>query len=329
MFGQDSEKYKKQGKQALYEWTLQQRPPLKTRLWKVFKQMLLILLATVFIVLILFLANVRRAKAGEAVHGDKPARGWFWYEDPVIEEKKKPEQAKESEKPKEPEKTVKKEEPKKDFEFPVLDTAPPVMKQFLKEPSEENAKEYLVWQYKYFEHLKKIGYNLRNAYLRHGGEIYPVYGYPESPMASVYFHNMKDDITKAAIAKARNKLGLIYFYSKSCSWCRQQKDIVVRLIDIHGLSARGVSIDGDIDTGLPFLSVSNPDLGKQYDLVQEYGITQIPTLIAVLDKNGKPRIAALSAGFAERETIEQQLVRFLIQENIIKEKDLNPVFFNR
>ncbi|MBI3592363.1 MAG: conjugal transfer protein TraF [Nitrospirae bacterium] len=257
MFGQDIEKYKQQAKQALHEWAIQhkQQAPLKQQLCLLVKQMIIMFLAVLIFVIIMFIISQKKASA-EAVHGDKPVRGWLWYEDPEQQQTIKPQPAPPKEEPKqsEPEKAAKKTEPKKDFEFPVKEDAPLVMKKWLKEPTEENAKEFLAWQYKYMEHLKKIGYSLRNAYIRYGDEIYPIAGYPESPLASVYYNNIKDDIYKSLMNKASGKLGLIYFYSKSCPNCRHQKDIVYHLMSKYNLSIRGVAVDGDIDTELPFPS---------------------------------------------------------------------------
>lgn len=313
-------KYTKQLKYNIYNWATQKNQvPIKSQLWTLIKQMALMTLAILLFVIIMYIISIKKASA--EVISTKPERGWFWYEDPIRKETQKPEQAKEQQK--EPEKTVK-ETPKKDkdFEFPVKEDAPEVVRQWLKEPTEENAKAFLAWQYKYIEHLKKIGYSLRNAYLRYGDEIYPIAGYPESPLASVYYHNVKDSIYKSLIEKASNKLGLIYFYSKSCPNCNHQKPILSYLASKYNISIRGVTVDGDIDADLPFPSVYNPILIKKYQ------ITSVPTILAVMDKgsNEQPAIAGISAGFTPLDQIEQQIIRFLIQEGEIKEKELRAGF---
>ncbi|GER94860.1 hypothetical protein A45J_2626 [hot springs metagenome] len=323
MFGQDIEKYKQQAKQSLREWTLKPRPPLKVQLCRIARNALLIILGSLIFVLIMFFLKVKPAKA-EAIHGDKPVRGWFWYEDPVAEEIKKPEQPKEPEKSREPEKkeTVR-EEPKKDFDFPVVSEAPPVLRKFLKEPTEENAQEYLAWQYKYFQHLKKIGYNLRNAYLRYGGQLYPISGYPEGALASIYFLKERDNLIAKHIASVRDKIGLIYFYSTDCPTCQGQKPVLSSFLEKHRLSIRGVSVDGNIDNDMPFTSIYNPDL------IQQYGITSIPTILAVIDVKGQPKVHVLGVGLTSVDAMESQIINFMVQEGLIKEKDLNPNFLNR
>ncbi len=297
------------------------RPPIKAQLCELMKWVGIITLTVFAFVVIMFMINVKRAKA-EAIHGDKPVRGWLWYEDPEEEKKEQPQ--KEQPRAQEPEKTTKKEEPaKKEFEFPVQESAPPALKKFLLDPTEENAKEYLVYQYKYLEHLKKIGYALRDVYLRFGGDIYPIQGYPESPLSSTFYYGMKDSIFQSVINKVKDKVGLVYFYSTTCPDCIREKDTIIALLSKYGLSMRGVSVNGALDSGLPFPSVYNPDL------IAQYGVTQIPSLIAVVEKPEGPKVGGLSAGMASLDEIERMLVRFLVVEGVVKERDLNPVFMNK
>ncbi len=305
---------------------------IKRQILEIFLLGLVIYIVMFLIVLIMYLLGVDVSKAeAEAIHGDKPARGWFWYEDPVKTEdgeksalikaegtEDREQKKEEAPKPNLPPKIV------EEFEFPVLDTAPPLMKKFLKEPTEESAKEYLAWQFKYMQHLKKIGFTLRDVYLRLGGEIYPIEGYPETPIySSIYFNKLRDDTFKQIISRFSSLLGIIYFYSKSCPICEQQKDNIVLLRDKYNLSLRGITVDGEIDYNLPFVSTYNPAF------IRDYRITQVPALIAVLDKNGEAKTAGLSAGYASVDMIERQLLRFLINEGMIEEKELNPIFISK
>jgi hypothetical protein len=49
----------------------------------------------------------------------------------------------------------------------------PVLKNFLRNPSPENAKKWLQWQATYFNHISNISYGLRFKYLEEGSEAYP------------------------------------------------------------------------------------------------------------------------------------------------------------
>jgi len=61
-------------------------------------------------------------------------------------------------------------------------------------------------------------------------------------------------------------------------------------------------------------------------LVQRYNVTTIPTILAVIDVNGQPKIQALGVGLTSVDLMESQIINFMIQEGFIKEKDLNPNF---
>ncbi len=49
----------------------------------------------------------------------------------------------------------------------------PVLKDFLREPSPSNSKEWLKWQATYFNHVNKVSTGLRFAFLQDGHEAYP------------------------------------------------------------------------------------------------------------------------------------------------------------
>ena len=271
-----------------------------------------------FAILIIF--GVSNAYA-DAMHGDKPVRGWFWYDDNVVVEPTKAEIPKPPA-PKEPEKKQPEKAEKKDFEFPVIAEAPPVLATMLKEPTEENAMAYLDWQFKYFQHLKKIGYNLHHAYLKYGADAYPISGLPDNVVNSVQFRSARQDIEERIINNMLDKVGMIYFYAKDDPTCVTQKRILQSLLEKNAFSIRGVSYDGNIDTELPFPSVYRPSL------FSDYNIQKIPTIMAVIDLPEGPKTLYIGVGLTGAGKIRSQIINFLIQEGLIKEKDINPTFFS-
>jgi thiol-disulfide isomerase/thioredoxin len=294
---------------------------LKAELCGLVKLFFLVLGITILVVYVLYFLEIHglieiNKAFGEVIHSHRPKRGLFWED----ARKKKPGKKQEEKKAEpEPKPLAAKQKKEEEFEFPVRPDAPPVMKAFLQSPTEANAKEYLKWQYKYMAHLKKIGYSLRNAYLRYGAELYPLPGYPEGQLASVVYHDTLTDTYKRIISRFRDRLGLIYFYRKDCIACQYQKGIILSFLNRYDISVRGVAVDGDIDDELPFQSVYNPSL------VEEYEVKTTPLLIAVIESDdGKAKVAGLGSGVTSLQMIEQQLVRFLFHEGFIKEKDLNP-----
>ena len=258
------------------------------------------------ILLLVLIASFSFAeKNGLLFYEKKADRGIFFYEKPekAKKEKRKEEKAKDEE-----------------FEFPVSPEAPPVVQKFLKNPTEENAREFLKWQYQYMMHLYKIGAALRSAYLKEGREIYPVIGYPESVLVSSLYPGLRDEIFKRAIEKVRDKFGLIYFFSSKCKFCEMQSPLVEKLHRDYGIPLRGVSIDGGL-IPYDFPQVVNPELAK------ELGISQVPTIVMVIEREGKAEFEFLALGFTPLDQIKTNIIRILIYKGLINPSDLNLNFY--
>jgi conjugal transfer pilus assembly protein TraF len=249
---------------------------------------------------------------------DKPDKGWFFYEEPPKKEKK--EKKKKTVKipvVKPKEKKEENKEKKKDFQFPVRPEAPEPVKEFLLNPSEQTAKAFLEWQSKYLNHLRKIGFSLREAYLKYGTQIYNVAGYPETPQFADLYNAKKDYFFAQTIKKFKDKLGYIFFYEKGCPYCEAEKRIVIYLHNL-GISIRGVSLN-EIDKNLPFKSVVSVELFKRYS------IQSVPTLLVVFEKdNGEVKTAVVGRGLTPLDQIERNTLMFLSVIGELKLKDFNP-----
>lgn len=259
-----------------------------------------------------------------AIAGERSERGYFFGEEPpkpIVEQNKTVPRIPES-KPKEEKKITEKE---KEWEFPIRPDAPEWAKPLLKNPTRENAEAYLTDQYKYVKHLEKIGFAIREAYLAKGSEIYPVQGYPDSQISALNFHSEdKNTIYKKALGYAKDKLGLIFFFSGKCSACKQQAPIVSYLNTLYGLEVRAVSVDGSKSAEVSFKQTVNPELAKSY------GIKEIPTLVAVYDAGNKDvKTAVISNGYTPLDQIESMLVKFLVLNGAIPERMFNQKFGER
>ena len=229
-----------------------------------------------------------------------PDRGPLWYE---------------AEEP-----PAKKEENKEEkFEFPVVKEAPPPMRKWLKEPTEENAKDYLSWQYKYWKHIDKVAYSLHNASLRYGGEVYPIASYPDSALGGEMHKNARSRKYREILDRVRDRLGFLYFYQEGCGGCSQQKSILVNFINDYNITTRGIAVKGETDERLPFPSVANPALAAQYD------ISQTPTLLAVLEKGDQRVVGGVAVGVTTQDVMELNLLNFLLYEGVIEERELNTL----
>jgi len=244
---------------------------------------------------------------------DKPDKGWFFYEEPPKKVKEEKKRKREPVKPKK--KTVNRE--KKEFEFPVRPDAPKPVKEFLLHPNEKTAKAFLEWQQRYFNHLRKIGFVLREAYLKYGPEIYNVVGYPETVQFADMYNARKDIFFAQILRKFKNKLGFIFFYKEGCPYCEVEKKVVLYLHSL-GLSIRGVSYN-KIDKKLPFKNVVAPQL------LDRFGIRSVPSVIAVFEKeNGEVKTAVVGRGLTPLDQIERNTLMFLSSIGELQAKDFNP-----
>ncbi len=264
---------------------------------------------------------------------ERPERGEMWYELPKKEEKKKKKVKKAISKKPPKKKTFKKKKLVKKkkqnkYEFPIKEGTPPVIAAFLKNPNEENAKEFLKWQAWYFNHIRKIGFTLQQTYRKYGPQIYNVVGYPENIIfANEYKNNgLEVEQYREIISQFKGRLGFIFFYKSTCPFCKEFLPIVSYLKLKYGLSIRGVAYDSVIE-GLPFKSVVNPQL------FYKYGIKQIPSLVAVLQKkDGSVVQGFVGVGYVPEDQIEQNILYFLYANGELQPKDINANYkyiFNR
>ena len=233
---------------------------------------------------------------------DDYTNGWLWYEDPL----------------KNNQKDTPRKDKKEEFEMPVVKEAPLPLKRFLREPTLDNARDYLAWQYKYMKQIEKISQLLKTAYLMYGDDVYPVQYYPDSEYESRLYHGEISKIYDRIIDKSRDRLGILFFYKNSCQLCKEEKEIISAFINKYGVSARGIAVDGIEDPSLPFPS------GRNLRLVSNLNIQSVPTTIAVLQKgDGTVKIGAIARGLAGIQTIKERIVNFLFSEGEITGRDLD------
>jgi len=235
----------------------------------------------------------------------KAERGIFFEE--IKKEKKKEEKER--------------KEKKQQFVFPVNPSAPEPVKNFLINPNEENAKEFLKWQAQYLSHLNKIGTVLRQVYLKYGPLVYPVIGYPETVLIATNYPELRNERFRRVIEKVKDKIGLIYFFSSKCRFCELQTPLIEKLYRDFGIPTRGVSIDGGTtDADIP--QVVNPQLAR------EMGIREVPAIVMVVSKeDSEPIFYPIAVGFTPLDQIQAQMLRVLILENLIKPEELNLNYF--
>lgn len=255
---------------------------------------------------------------------DDVTRGWHWYEETKEKKQEKPEQKiqepktiKEVIKP--PETKTKEEEKKEEFntsvdnfQFPLTDEAKriPVLREWLENPTEENAKKWLAWQAKYFEHNEKIARSLRNAYLNYGDQIYRLEGMPEQPIASAIASRKQTEVYQQVFNSVSDKIGIFFFYKKGCEYCEAEIRPLKIFADKYNFKVIGVvASPEDKIEGLPFETKVAP--GVFY----KYKITSVPTISAFYAKENDMQVIA--KGYTPTSQIELNLKAYLLQKGLI------------
>jgi len=241
----------------------------------------------------------------EGIHFSDAERGIFFGEK---EKKERKEEKKE------------KKEKEEEFVFPVVENAPPPVRAFLREPTEENAREFLKWQAQYFQHLNRVAMVLHQTYLKYGPEVYPVSGYP----ANYWLADQRDELIKELVRKAKNRvreLVVYYFASARCPACARQTPLMEELAKEWEVDVRVVSVDGStIQSSLPYADFDGPLMS------QALGIRGTPTIVLAVLKDNEPELFYLGVGFTPLSLLLQRMVDGLVQLGILRPEETNINF---
>ncbi len=221
----------------------------------------------------------------------------------------------------------------------------PVLAKFLSNPSPSNSEDYLKWQATYFNHLSKISYGLRFAYLSKGPEAYP------TDMANMYgdneFSPISDDIRDAnqmrILSKLKDKVGIMIFMGATTA-VEQASDIYSRVFNYQKGAWKNIPIslvfpDEKIKSmelerfkKMYVMDQRNKDFLERVkiivnkDLFNKFNVMLTPSAVAVYKKKGKEYIwQNLATGNVRAHEVRKALFRFLVYNSIVDPKELSVV----
>lgn len=193
---------------------------------------------------------------------DRRSEGWFWYNDPPLEEEpQKPEISKEESSP--PSASQKLATYKKSLEE-KLHTA-------LMDPTYENIEAYMTQQKDMTQRSETFAKNwqrvvLTQPHLNHE-TVYPTAQYARHVQEDVH-RKKKEDV----IRSLSNRFGLFYFFKGDCAYCTSFSPIVKMFSEKYDWDVLAVSLDGtrhDLFQTLP-----------NNGMAEELGVSALPALIA-------------------------------------------------
>lgn len=215
------------------------------------------------------------------------ARGWFWYEDPLL--KKEETDEKETEKPAEKARkyveTIKKDlEDKKHIA--------------LASPTSKNVYNYMEAQKKMMDRSELFSKKWLEVLFKNPDELDYTVKHPTMQAARHIAIDEKKKTLSSKIKALSETYGLFFFFAGNCSFCHGFAPIVKVFSEKYGWDVLAISLDGG--------SVKEfPDAKPNNGIAQNLQVKSLPTLMAVDPKSGK--VLILSVGMSSIEKIEERL----------------------
>lgn len=228
------------------------------------------------------------------------------------------------------------------FEMPIITEGRnlPALAKLMKEPTEENAANWLGIQAKLFNEYTKMGYAIKFAFLKGGKEVYPTTTtnlYPSYGSISAAKQNL---LKKELIKRYDQNLGTVIFLGETIELEKEVgferlSRILLRDGDLLNplIIFKNESVKNAYDTFYS-LKDKNSQLRMAYEnteqkifpeMFEKYNVNMTPTVMALYeDKKANKSIKSIIAkGFTNKDTVINGLVQFLIFNNLLDPKELN------
>jgi len=257
--------------------------------------------------LFLFINASWAASSGKRDFYGTKAEGWFWYNDPVIEE-------------------VIEEKPPSPPPAPSVPTIPPLSTEWLKNnlpiymntaidnPTKENISTYLYLQKISLD--KATEFSTQVAFVTQGNP--DLDENTRNPVSSYAKKAVKHDALKTEnelIKQISTKGGLWFFYKSDCPYCVKMAPNISALQDRFGLTVSPISLDGRPLPGGYFdtFSVNN---GQAEDL----GVEVTPSIYLVYPPES---ITPVTFGIVSMKELKKRIINAASQIGIIDKKQFN------
>lgn len=243
--------------------------------------------------------------ANDNSYFDRSAEGWFWYDDPIIEET--------VEEPKMP--TPEAVSPPTEPAIAVNFGPTPLSSEWIRlniqkyldaaldNPSSENVQAFL--------YLQRITMDKANAFSDASSRI--VLGNPDldesyrRPMSTkgvqsvdAISANKRDSLT----AKLAKDKGIFFFYRSDCPYCHNIAPVVAMMRDLYGVPVKAISIDGKSLPGPHFVNYA-VNSGQ----AEKLRVTTVPALyLADLNPRGGGEVVPIGQGVMAMPEIKQRMI---------------------
>lgn len=225
------------------------------------------------------------------------ARGWFWYEDPENVEGALEKKSEDSAKPLS---VTPDEKPKTAVERlkEVQEQLSELKAKAILEPTSGNVKSYQEMQMKVMNQSQAFSQAwVMNVFMNPALDENVKNPTAHSARFVVYENERKQ--TESIIKGLKNRYGLFYFYSGSCTYCKAFSPIVKLFADKYGWEVIAISLDGAPSDVFPNWQPDN-GIAKQWD------VQTVPAVFAINPETN--HVIPVANGFTALDEMEKRIV---------------------
>ncbi|MFY4797060.1 hypothetical protein ACOTVS_11085 [Aliarcobacter butzleri] len=226
------------------------------------------------------------------------------------------------------------------FDIPVIQEGRnvPVLYNFIKEPNEDTAKDWLLYQAKLFNHYMQMGYSLKFASLNGDENTYPVnalniYGSPKDNITADLY---KDKILEILNQK-KDVLGTMIFLGKSKNMEEHWGKNALAMMSYKKGKHFNIAVVFDSKETKKeydeyYKSIYDKELIDIYNslpkvisnqLFEKYKINITPTAVAVYKDKDKEVSSVIERGFLTQNNLIYNYQHFLVYNKIVEPKEFH------
>jgi len=236
---------------------------------------------------------------------ENKSEGWYWYDDPIIEEELESKnehsiQPKTTEPPKiQSEQDIQKESPPPMSVVWIRENLEKYRDQAIDNPTAENVAAFQLIQRTMLDKASRFRiaasqYALANPMLDESLRR------PSNPFGAKGIDKQVRENKKLLLSQLANKIGIIFFYRSDCHFCAQEVRIIKLLKQHYGFNTMAISIDGLPLPGNPF-----PNYKVDRGHAKKLEVDRVPALF--LFKKGEAAVPISFGLILEDQIIERTI----------------------
>lgn len=261
-----------------------------------------ILIALAFTPIYSVSSEEAKIDSDKAYYNDN-ARGWYWYEKPVLKKKKE----------KKPEPIIAgsggSSSPAQMSPRDILKKQGEAWENAAAEatlnPTPENLQRYMMLTMAVNAQSERFATSLKNS-LRVNPQFDYTLEHPVNPQAIIAKNEQRNEISDNKLKSIAKESGVIFFFRSDCPYCHRFAPIMKTFASIYGFDVIPVSLDGG---GLP----EYPNPQKNVDMGRKLNVSTVPAVFLV--NPGKNIVSTVGFGFVDFSELQHRIISAETQMN--------------